>query len=383
MQPAVVIYRAPLFNASETFVSAHPLGLRRYRPLLAGLEDKGNIPAELEASTFLPHGPGERLRGRLGDLAWLAGRLRPHAPALVHAHFGTDGLSALALSRTLEVPLVTTLRGYDVSRTVRALFLSGRPSWMRYALGRGRLMRGGDMFLTVSDALRAKALGAGFPENRTRTHYNGVDLAAFSPSGSDDGKTILHVGRLVEKKGTAVLLRAFARVRATHPAAELAIIGEGPLRGQLDRLAGQLGLAGSVRFLGQQPPPAVAEWMRRAALLAVPSVTAGDGDAEGLPNVAVEAAAAGLAIVGSDHSGIPEAVLDGRSGFIVPEGAVEQLAQRMAELLASPGQRRQMGAAGRALAEERFDRRVQFERLETFYDELLAARTASSAIDTR
>src|SRR6478735_12484776 len=71
-RPAVAIYRAPLFNRSETFIRAHPLNLVRYRPLLAGLEDKGNIPPELEEALFLPRGPDERLRGRLGDLRWLA-----------------------------------------------------------------------------------------------------------------------------------------------------------------------------------------------------------------------------------------------------------------------------------------------------------------------
>lgn len=379
----MVIYRAPLFNASETFVRAHPAQLRRYRPLLAGLEDKGNIPGELRASTFLPRHWSERLRGRLGNLDWLAPRLAPDRPVLIHAHFGPDGLTALPLAQRLGIPLVTSLRGYDVARTPRALLLSGRLSWMRYALWRERLMREGDLFLAVSDALRSMAIGAGYPAARTLTHYNGVDLAAFAPSGGDDGKTILHVGRLVEKKGTAVLLIAFARVRAAHPGASLVVIGDGPRLPSLQKLSGGLGLADSVRFLGAQPPSVVAEWMRRAAVLAVPSLTARDGDAEGLPNVAVEAAASGLAVVGSDHSGTPEAIADGRSGFVVPAGEAEPLSARLVELLASAELRRSMGAAGRALAEARFDRQAQAQKLERLYDSVLAPRTSRSAIDTR
>lgn len=381
-RPAVVIFRSPLFNASETFVRAHSLGLQRYRPVLAGIEDKDNIPAQLAGSTYLPRGWAESLRARLGALDWLAERLRPEDPRLVHAHFGPDGLIATRLAARLGVPLVTTLRGYDVSRTDHALLFSGRLSWMRYAVRRKRLIREGALFLAVSDSLRAMALRAGFPADRTLTHYNGVDLAAFSPSGSDDGTIVLHVGRLVEKKGTAILLGAFARVKSAHPDATLVIIGDGPLRLPLQRLAGELGLGEAVRFLGSQPQSVVGEWMRRAAVLAVPSVTARDGDAEGLPNVLVEAAASGLVAVGSNHSGIPEAISDGESGFLVPEGEMEPLAAKLIELLASPVRRRAMGSAARSLAEERFDLGCQFERLERLYDSLVSP-TDSSAIDTR
>lgn len=367
-----MIYRAPLFNTAETFVQAHVLSLDRYRPLLAGLEDKGNIPPSLAGSLFLPRGVGDLLRGRLGDLSWLAPRLQPERPRLIHAHFGPDGHAAVGLARRLGVPLVTTLHGYDVGRTDRTLLLSGRLSWMRYSLGRAHLARHGTLFLAVSDALRAKALAAGFPPERTVTHYNGVDLTRFPVAVGDDGATILHVGRLVEKKGTALLLKAFSRIKAAHPGARVIIIGEGPLRARLEGLAGQLGIGQAAQFLGYQPPTAVAEWMRRAAVFAAPCITAGDGDAEGGPLVVVEAAASGLPVVGSDHGGIPETVADGRSGFVVPEGDVETLADRLGRLLASADLRQAMGAAGRTLAETRFDLRVQTERLERLYDTLLA-----------
>jgi colanic acid/amylovoran biosynthesis glycosyltransferase len=271
------------------------------------------------------------------------------------------------------VPLVTSLRGYDIGR--RGLLRSGRLSWVLYALGRGRLMREGALFLAVSDALRRRAVAMGFPEARTFTHYNGVDLARFAPAGEDDGETVLHVGRLVEKKGTALLLNAFAGVRRGR----LVIIGDGPLRTPLAELADRLGLGDRVRFLGAQPPEKVAEWMRRAALLAAPSLTAGDGDAEGLPNVVVEGLASGLPIIGSNHEGIPEAVLDGRSGFLVAEGETEPLARRIGDLLESAALRRKMGHVGRALAEEKFDLARQMRRLEAHYDAL----TSSSAIETR
>ena len=187
------------------------------------------------------------------------------------------------------MPLITSLRGYDVTRSDAALLRSGRLSWMRYALGKKRLQREGALFLAVSDALRRQAIARGFPEERTLTHYNGVDLGRFRP-GDAPGEPglVLHVGRLVEKKGTAVLIEALAGL----PDARLVVIGDGPLRGALERQAGP-----AVRFLGALPPDEVAQWMRRASVLAAPSLTAADGDAEGLPNVVVEAAASGLPVV--------------------------------------------------------------------------------------
>lgn len=363
-RPVAAIFRSPVFNASETFVSGHAAGLVRYQPLMLGLEDKGHVPAALDGRVLIAS-LGERLALKLAGLGGLAERVRGFSPALVHAHFGTDGVLALPVARALGVPLVVTLHGYDVTRSQAALLGSGRLSWMRYALGRARLAREGALFLAVSDAIRARAIAVGFPAERVITHYNGVDLSRFPVGDGGDGRTILHVGRLVEKKGTADLLRAFAVVLGAHPEARLAIVGDGPLRGALEVLAGELGLGAAVNFAGFQP---VGEWMRRAAVLAAPSVTARDGDAEGLPTVIVEGAASGLPVVGTLHSGIPEALLDGVNGFVVPEGDVAGLAARLGELLGSAELRARMGAAGRALMEERFDAAGQIRRLEGLYD---------------
>jgi glycosyltransferase involved in cell wall biosynthesis len=146
------------------------------------------------------------------------------------------------------------------------------------------------------------------------------------------------------------------------------IIGDGPRRTHLERLAAELGLGESVQFLGSQAPDTVAEWMRRASALAVPSVTAADGDAEGLPVVLFEAAASGLPVVGSDHSGIPEGVEEGKSGFIVAEGEPEPLARRLIELLATPELAARMRVAARRLAEREFDIVHQTAKLERLYD---------------
>ena len=370
LRPVVAIFRSPLFNRSETFVRDHVAALRRYRPVVCGLHRKGDWDI---AAPVIVAGLRARLAlALLGRGEALAGALAAEGPRLIHAHFGTDGLLVLPVARRLAVPLVVTLHGYDVSRDAAAMVRSGRLSWMRYALARQRLFGEAALFLAVSAAVRRRAVALGAPADRVITHYSGVDLDRFRPAPTPpEPGLILHIGRLVEKKGTRLLLEAMARLSAAPGDAHLAVIGDGPLRPTLEREAAALGLGRRVAFLGALPRAAVRDWIGRAWLLAAPSLTAADGDAEGLPTVLCEAAASGLPAVASRHAGNPEAVVDGETGFLVPEGEAEALAAALAALLGDGGRRAAMAAAGRALAERRFDATRQAARLEALYDEVL------------
>lgn len=367
-EPRVAIFRSPLFNPSETFVTGHAAGLRRYRPILVGLvRKKGACPSGVPV--LLPRSPAERLSLTLAARPGSFGRrLAAQGPRLIHAHFGTDGLLALPLAEQLGIPLVTTLHGYEVSRRFLPMLLSRRLSWARYALLKRRLFERGSLFLAVSDSVRERAIGQGCPADRIVTLHNGVDTGYFTPDAAPpEPGLILHVGRLVEKKGTRLLLEALRQV----PEARLVVIGDGPERRALEDSAVRLGIGERARFMGELPQDGVRQWMRRAWLLAAPSITARDGDAEGLATVICEAAAAGLPVVASIHSGMREAIADGETGFLVPEGDISALASRFAELLGDPLLRGRMGSAARRLAEERFSRSRQIARLEAHYDALL------------
>jgi len=364
----VAIFRSPVFNPSETFVTGHVGGLRRYRPIVVGLVRKGGeVPPGVPI--LLPRSAAERLSLTLAGRAGALGRrLEAERPNLIHAHFGTDGLLALPIAERLGIPLLTTLHGFEIGRRPLPMLLSGRLSWIRYALLKRRLIERGDRFLAVSDAVRAGAVAAGYPAERIFTLRNGVDTDFFSPGPeTPDPGLILHVGRLVEKKGTRLLLYALRAV----PKGNLVIIGDGPERRSLEEQARRLGIAHRVRFLGQLPPEAVRDWMRRAWLLAVPSLTARDGDAEGLPTVICEAAATGLPVVASIHSGVPEVVIADRTGLLVIEGDVDGLANAISTLLGNIRVRARMAPAARRLAEDLFCRRRQIDRLEWHYDRLL------------
>ena len=371
-RPIAAIFRQNLFRISEPFITEQAQQLRRYEPLYLGRLRYGPAPDGARSLALRDSG---RWRS-VPQIGWqMAARsARPFQralgkvrPSLIHAHFGIDGVHALPLARRLGVPLITTFHGFDATLSTAALLSS--PAWINYPLFRHQLARDGDLFLCVSAFIRERVLAMGFPEQRTLVHYTGVDWRAIRPRGpGEETPTVLHVARLVEMKGTEYLIRAVAALARTHKQVRLDIVGDGPLRPRLQALAGSLGLGPRVRFLGALPHADALSHMRRAAMLVLPSVHTPTGRVEGLGMVLLEAAATGVPVVASRVGGIPEGVLDGQTGVLVPERDAEALYVGMAGLLDQPDTRRRMGAAARILVEQRFDIRRQNETLEGFYD---------------
>ena len=371
----VAIFRHNLFKTSEPFIAAQGQHLQRYRPVYFGRLRAGQPPEGAECLTLQDLAPG----CSLPLIAWqMLSRdpgpyqrlLKDHRPSLMHAHFGIEGVYALPLTRRLHVPLVTTFHGFDATLATYALLSS--PAYAHFPLWRRKLAREGELFLCASSFIRERVLALGFPEARTRTHYIGVDCRTIRPRNpAEEELTILHVARLVEVKGTRHLLRAFASLARRHADAKLVIIGDGPLRRSLQVLATTLQVRDRVRFLGALPHAQVLAWMRKAAMLVLPGVRTATGRTEGLGLVLLEAAATGVAVIGSRVGGIPEAVADGHTGLLVPERDECALAECLGKLLDDPAMRHRMGAQGRALAEQRFDLHQQTAALETLYDSLL------------
>jgi len=374
----IAVFRHNLFRISEQFIVQQAQQLRRYKPIYVGRLRYGEAPDGAESLALRDMG-GPLALARIG---WqmiarnpgpyqrlLAGR----RPALIHAHFGVEGVYALTLARHLGVPLVTTFHGFDATLSTAALLTS--PAWANYPLFRRRLARQGDLFLCASGFIRERVLAMGFPEASTHVHYIGVDCDGIAPRDlQEETTTILHVARLVEVKGAEYLIRAFGRLSGTHPTAELAIVGDGPLKRSLQALAQSLGVGDRVRFVGALPHAQVLAWMRKAAMLVLPSVRTSTGRVEGLGMVLLEAAATGVPVIGSAIGGIPEGIVDGQTGFLAPEKDVEALARRMADLLDNQALRHAIGAQARAFVAERFDIRRQTALLEDFYDSLLPAQ---------
>ncbi len=377
MNPTVLIYRSDLLPASETFVAAQAHALRRYTPWFAGLRP---VPASLLIdpceTTVLTHRDNlsDKLRRRFflhtGIAPNFVRALERHHPVLMHAHFAIDGAAALPLAMHLKIPLIVTLHGYDATMSDQVLH--------RYAAGRTYLRRKAELrdrarlFICVSDHIRRQALERGVPEAKLRTLSIGVDLNFFAPDplrSHDLDPIVLFVGRLVEKKGCAHLIRAMVKIEERHPATRLLVVGDGPLLDPLRALTRD-----SLRnctFLGSQPPSVVRELMYRASLIVAPSIVAASGDTEGLPITLCEAQAIGLPIVGFRGPGVSEAVVENETALLVPPGDERALAEAISCILTDACLARRLAAAGRRRAEEHFSLEVQTSRLEDLYTEAL------------
>ena len=290
-------------------------------------------------------------------------RLESHSPALLHAHFGTSAVNALPLQRRLELPLLVTFHGYDA--TQRSDLRNGLMAW-RYGRRRPLLSERADTLLAVSDHIRRRVIALGVPESRVQTHYIGVDLDKFIPAPlAEREPVVLGVGRFVEKKGFEFLIDAMAEVQRSLPELELVLLGSGELEAEL-RARAEAKLD-RFQILGPCSPEEVMGWMRRARLLAAPSVTDRSGNTEGLPITILEALASGLPVVASRHAGIPEAVIDGESGFLVEERDSAALAKCILDLARDDAGWASLSASCRRTAEQTFDLAAQTRKLESLY----------------
>jgi len=298
-------------------------------------------------------------------------RVREARPALVHAHFAPDGAAVLPLVRRLQVPLIVTLHGYDVLRSDDEISRSvvGR----LYLARRTELWARASTFICVSEFMAQKAMSHGFPAEKLQVHYIGVDRTRFAPSEGVREPIALFVGRLVEFKGCEFALRAMQRVAAEVPGVRTVVIGDGPLRGELERLARELSL--DCEFLGACDSDTVRKWMARARLLCAPSVTTALGATEALGIVSLEAQASGTPVVGFRSGGIPEAVLEGSTGMLVPPGDVTALAAAMERYFTDEAFWTAANIQSPRWVAERFDLASQTLELERIYDRACGLHT--------
>jgi phosphatidylinositol alpha-1,6-mannosyltransferase len=176
---------------------------------------------------------------------------------------------------------------------------------------------------------------------------------------------VVCVSRMVPRKGQDTLIRAWPKVRAEVGDATLLLVGDGPYRADLERLAGQLDVAASVRFTGPVPQADLPAYYDAGDVFAMPCRTRRGGlDVEGLGIVYLEASATGLPVIGGDSGGAPDAILDGETGYVVAGGDTHAVAARIAELLSDPARARAMGEQGLAWVNREWRWELAAARLE-------------------
>lgn len=357
---------------SETFVYDQLRSHRRYHPRVFAYERGGAAERFAFEPVHALEGAERLAYLTLGRAPRFDRVLTEHPAALLHAHFGTNGVHARPFAARHGIPLVVTFHGHDVPALIgRSRFT---PRYARYAALAGRMLREARLLLPASRDLADRLIEPiGADPKKIEVLRLGVDLERFQPPKSrPETPTVLMVGRFVEKKAHLDGIRAFAAARAKVPEARLVIAGDGPLRAAYLRAVAELGLEGAVELTGAVSSDRIRELMATSHVVVAPSVTARSGDVESGVIVLKEAGAMGLPSLGTRHGGIPEIIAHGETGFVVEEHDVRHLGAYLAMLLGDSGLRERLGRAARARMEAEYDLRRQVARLEELYDRAVA-----------
>jgi colanic acid/amylovoran biosynthesis glycosyltransferase len=372
-KPVVAHVHTTFFVRSETFIYQYISCHKRFRPIDAAsaFENLDQFP--------LPRKDRFALQPTRPSLGWLLEKL--HGPdihleravnkskaRLMHAHFGTSGMSALPAATHTKIPLVTTFYGFDITRQAK------EESWMsRYR----QLFQHGRLFLVEGPHMKSHLAGLGCPEAKIRVQRiaistNTIVCRPRTAKSSGDSVVFIFSGRFVEKKGLLYALRAFRQLRCKYNNFEFRIIGDGPLRQEIQDFVVINQMTDYVKLLGFLSYKDYLTQMSLADVFVHPSVTAADGDSEGgAPTTILEAQAMGMPVVSTLHADIPNVVAAGASALLCRERNVAELSDNLTYMMENQNSWKDMGIAGREFVQTHHDVSKEIDKLEDKYDALL------------
>jgi len=287
--------------------------------------------------------------------------------SIYHCHFGPIGNIAITLKEigAINGKIITTFYGYDVSDYIR-----------RYGPDvYDKLFTYGDLFLVLSNQMKDKLISLGCAPEKIIIHHLCVDTRQYKPVykkyTEGDPIRLLTIGRFVEKKGIEYAIKAVSNLINRYPNVEYEIIGDGTRRTTYEKMIHEYGVSDKVQLIGWREQSEVRQKLSEADIFIAPSVTASSGDEEGTPTTIIEAQACGIPVVSTYHSGIPDVVIDGKTGYLVPERNEEELARKIEYLILNPELWQKMGSAGRDHMMKEFDSTNLSERLIKIYKKTL------------
>ena len=291
----------------------------------------------------------------LGQSPTFTSELKAQDPAVIHAHFGTNGTYATPFAKKLKKPLVTTFHGHDVPGLFKDNKYTSR--YFRYQMFAPQMFDYNSLYLPASQEL-ADILMQQFlvPSSKLEIHRLGIDLSRFQYyERPDRTPKILMVGRFVEKKGFIYALESFNSLKTKYPDAKLTIVGSGPLESDYLKFITENNLSDKVNFPGTMTSIELQALMLEHDLLMAPSVISANGDRESGLIVLKEAAATGLPTIGTWHGGLPEIIDHEETGFLVPERDSKAITSHLDQLLGSHNLRIEMGQKARAKMVREYD----------------------------
>ncbi|MFA7327936.1 MAG: glycosyltransferase, partial [Candidatus Ratteibacteria bacterium] len=345
---------------TENWIYGQIKNLKRYQPVVYALQTENLDIYPTERIRSLELNPELRNLYTFFNKGWnklfnfyprFLFNLRQDKPALVHAHFGPSGYGFLPLKNLFKLPMVTTFYGYDLS-----LVPSQHPEWReKYK----KLFKEGEVFLVEGNYMRKRLIELDCPEGKIIVQHLGTDLdkIRFVPRTNEDAEVrILISASFKEKKGIPYAVKAFGQVKQSHPnlKLKLTIIGDsnGNPAGEEEKkkifnVIHRYNLKECVNLLGYQPYPLFLRELYRHHIFLHPSIRAANGDTEGgVPISVIEASASGMPILSTTHCDIPEVVIDGQNGCLVPERDTDALAKKLEFLVLNPNLWQNMGLSG-------------------------------------
>jgi colanic acid/amylovoran biosynthesis glycosyltransferase len=385
----IAVYSQNYLSQTMTFVYRQLQGVvGHYRPLVlsTNLENVERFPfANIYAANRNPiQGIFNRVYNRLGyyhlggqQLHYFRRVLVHNRVRLVHAHFGPSGIEILPLLKKLGIPLLVTFHGYDVSRLLsRRCYSRGLIPLFEYA-----------HIIGVSDQITGRLLSLGAEGRRTWTHRIGIPPEYISYKHRrplreiverNDQVVISQVSSFVEKKGHEYTITAFANFTKEYPNSRLILAGDGPLRGRMEEMCRTLGVYDRVSFVGWIDDQDVQKVLRGSDIFVHHSITAQNGDMEGIPTSIMEAMATGLPVVSTYHSGIPELIDDGVNGFLIGEKDTRAYTERLISMLDIADNEIGKNAVERILRD--FNMARQNRELTDIYDSIISGRPSGTTI---
>ncbi len=342
--PKIFSLRAPELGpesewAAEIMAKVHQLP---EGDAFAQLADQAQRQLNAEARETVRQWRGRRDSLRLHQAAYIGTRLQEVGIRQVHTHFiGMAARTAYWIKEFFGIP-------YSVTAHANDIFAPND-----FEIGLSEILGSARAIITVSD-FAWEYLRRKFPPAAAKIHrvYNGIDLGEFSQARFEQPPLILSIGRLISKKGFDVLIDACALLRNIDFRCE--IIGDGPLRDQLQAQIQQLALVGRVALSGAKTQREIAARLGAATVFALPCRVEADGAMDNLPTVIMEAMAASLPVISTDVGGVSEMVRDEQTGFLVAQNDARATADALTKLLRDAQLAHELGARGRERCLELF-----------------------------
>jgi colanic acid/amylovoran biosynthesis glycosyltransferase len=357
-------------------VSGHPYDQKGAFDSCHKDHSKVGLEKTLESNAFNQYFPirqvGNQSRIALWSCVFPKRPLERPAYDIIHCHFGLPGILGQHLREigALKGPLLTTFYGYDVGSYV------ARVGTRVY----DQLFRKGEAFTCLSNFMRGRIIAAGCDPAKISVFKLGTDITKFDfrerRLDPDGAIHLITVARLVEKKGLEYSIKALASPVRQFPRLDYTIVGDGYLRKNLTLLIKRLNLQKCVTLVGWKTQEEVRRLLAEAHIFVLTSVLSSDGDVEVQGVVLQEAQAMGLPVVCTNHNGFPKSIVDGQSGFLVPERDVDALSAKLAELICRPDAWLEMGKKGRAFVEAEFDQSRRDDALVELYRRMRTQKIA-------